>query len=513
MGAAPEQHVVPVEAQALLKQADTAYAAGERDLAQRLYRAVLVTDPNNTRAVFQLARLAPEGSKEAIALFQFYLAFQSSDPWGRMALGDALAEAGNVDMAIEQYHRAQRQVPDQPDAYSGLNRILRKTGRTGALIANCEDWVAHQPKNATAWLELGQARQQARRFPEAADAYAQSLTIKHDDHTQALLRNVLAESARSLRPYVARSTDTDNTQVTRLGLEGDWQFTRRAHLGLHAEHIDAKDPYTSATLDEYALMVQWQPLTPFKLDGLAGISRLNANPSGPSATTHPLRQLHLNWNSPADGPAFDFRFNQNPLIGTPGLVARPVDLLEVKGGVEWQVDSFRARLRGQGGRLTSATDVNHRSGFQIGPVYRWQPAAEVSLSYNELGYDHPSSVGYFAPRIVQSVELSTYLEYERLWPLSFVLDAGIGQQRVAIQTEAVGNWIATFHIWSQVTWTLKPGMRLELELEHDDSPLAGDATTPTANWSSNSVMLSLRFGIQPKSAHTYLAERTRRGGS
>ena len=155
-------------------------------------------------------------------------------------------------------------------------------------------------------------------------------------------------------------------------------------------------------------------------------------------------------------------------------------------------------MRGQSGRLAAATDVNHRSSYQLGPVYRWRPAAEVGLSYSELAYDHATTAGYFAPRRVQTVELGTYFEYDHLWPVTFILDAGLGQQRVAKQGEAIGDWIGVFRVWALAAWTLRPGVHLELELEHEDSPVAGDTATPTSNWSSNSVLLSLRFGVRPK---------------
>ena len=60
-------------------------------------------------------------------------------------------------------------------------------------------------------------------------------------------------------------------------------------------------------------------------------------------------------------------------------------------------------------------------------------------------------------------------------------------------------------MWALASWALKPGMSLELELEHYDSPVAGSGATPTANWSFNSAILSLRFGVRPQSARSYLA--------
>lgn len=502
------EHRVAATQPTLLQQADAAYAAGDRERARRLYRAVLTSDPNNSRAMFQLARLAPEGSAEAIALLRRYLALEPGDAWGYMALGDALAKAGQVDEAIAQYHRARDQAPDESDVYVGLGQILRNAGRTDELVATCEEWVSRQPQNAAAWLELGRARQQARRYPEAADAYARSLAIKKDERTQKLLESMLAESAPALQPFVGRSDDSDDNTIRRYGLDGDWQLTDRARLGLHAARNEVRDPFSSGTADEFALSARWQPRSLLKLDGLAGVARLTADQPGRTTTSHPLRRLRLLWRSPAQGPAVELRVTQNPLIATPGLVAQPVDLTEAKGSFELPVvGAWLARVRGQSGRLESTTDVNRRSGYQLGPVYRWRPAAELGLSYGELGYDHPTTAGYFAPRRVQTVELGTYIEYERLWPLTFALDAGAGQQCVTRQGEDTCGWIGTFRLWALVSWALKPGVHLDLELDHEDSPVAGEGATPTARWKSDSAILSLRFGVRPRSVRSFLADR------
>src|SRR5262245_25401938 len=154
----------PTAAQAQnLQRADAAYDAGNRELAQSLYRAVLASDPDNSRALFRLSQLLPAGSAESIALLGRYVKLEPQDAWGYMALGDALGRAGEVDEAVEQYRLARRIAPAETDVYTGLGRILRDAGRTDELVANYERWAGAQPGNADAWLELGRARQRAKR--------------------------------------------------------------------------------------------------------------------------------------------------------------------------------------------------------------------------------------------------------------------------------------------------------------------------------------------------------------
>jgi len=498
-------------AQGLLPRADAAYSSGNRELAKSLYRTILASDPDNSRAAFQLARLSPPGSAEAVALLRRYVKLEPGDPWGNMALGDALAKAGKVDEAIEQYGLARRRTPGEPDVYTGLGRILRDAGRTDELVKNYEEWTSRQPKNSEAWSELGRARQRAKRYAEAADAYATSLALKDSDRTEELLDKALVQTAFSLRPFFGRSDDSDQNRITLRGLEGEWQLTQRSRLGLHAERNEVSDPFSSGTADALALIAKWQPRSTLNLDGFAGNARLSPDQQGQKGTNRPWQGLRVRWTSPADGPAAELRVRKAPLIATPGLVAQPVELAEIKAGLDLPLSGpFRARARSQRGRLEAATDVNYRTGYQFGPVYRWRPAQEIGVFYSELGYAYPSAAGYFAPRRAQTVELGTYIEYEGLSPLTFALDAGAGQQRVEKQGEDIRDWIATYRLWALVSWALKPGMNLELELEHYDSPVAGNAAAPTANWSYNAATLSLRFGVRPQSARSFLAERAER---
>jgi len=503
-----EAQAVRPPTRSLLHQADGAYSAGELERAKRLYRAVLAAEPGNSRAAYQLARLLPPGSAEAVALLQRYVRLEPGDPWGYMALGDALAGAGALAEAIEQYGHAHRRAPNESDVYVGLGRILRDAGRTDELIKTYEEWVSRQPRNASAWAELGGARPRAQRYSEAAQAYARSLALKADERTMSRLDSALAQSAFSLRPYLGRSEDSDDDTISWWGLEGTWQFTERSRLGLQAERAEIRDPSSSGTADRFALVAKWRPLAALNVEGLAGVARLHADQAGLKATSHPLRRLRFRWRGPAEGPALELRLAQNPLTATPGLVEQPVELSEVKGAFELPLTGpFRVHTRGQRGRLEAATDVNRRSGYQVGPVYRWRPAAEAGVSYSELRYEHDADAGYFAPRRAQTIELGTYIEYEGLSPLAFALDAGAGRQRVQKDGEDLRDWIATYRLWALASLTLKPDVRLELELEHYDSPVAGNGATPTADWTFNSATLSLRFGVRPQSAHSFLAHR------
>src|SRR5262249_27348998 len=145
------------------------------------------------------------------------------------------------------------------------------------LVANYERWAGAQPGNADAWLELGRARQRAKRHAEAADAYAAAYAIRADERTEAALDAALAESGFSLRPFFGLSHDTDENRIKRWGLDAEWQLTQRSRWGVHAERAEVWDPFTSGKVDSLALFAKWQPLSQLKLDALAGGSHLTTD--------------------------------------------------------------------------------------------------------------------------------------------------------------------------------------------------------------------------------------------
>lgn len=56
-----------------IARADSAFRSGELELSRSLYKQVFKAEPGNARALYQLGRLAPSGSKLAIKLFRRYI--------------------------------------------------------------------------------------------------------------------------------------------------------------------------------------------------------------------------------------------------------------------------------------------------------------------------------------------------------------------------------------------------------------------------------------------------------
>src|SRR6266576_2290592 len=116
-----------------LARADSAFASGDATTAAREYAAALAVDPENSRATYRLADLSKRSDPaRALRLFRRYVALEPSDPWGFIALGDALARSGRYGDALRSYDDALRVAPGERDAVIGRLRVLARAGHTDA---------------------------------------------------------------------------------------------------------------------------------------------------------------------------------------------------------------------------------------------------------------------------------------------------------------------------------------------------------------------------------------------
>jgi len=484
------------EEQQALGLADAAFSAGDLALAKQAYADVLESEPENSRAAYQLARLMPKGSREARRLFGRYVLLEPQDPWGYMALGDALAASGRVKEAIRQYDEAMAIAPAERDVWIGLGKILVRAGRIDRAVRTYEKWIERHSGDALAWRELGNARRRAGRFPEAAEALERSLSIEPHDATERRLRLALAQSAPSITPSARMIRDSDGNSVLRGGLEGDWKVGDRTRMGLSLARVESSDPAVTALSDEFSLTGRWRPRRVFSLSGLAGIARTRGVEPEEETTTTPVLGLRARWRAAGRGPNGEIRLTHAPVTSTPFLLSRPLVLGEVRAIFETPlIHPLRLRALGRIGRLDDDDERNRRVGYGGALVFRLGSAGELSGQYHELSYDMPTTAGYFAPERVQTIEASTYLEYGGgRWPIVLALDAGAGTQRVAEHGQEPSVWGRMYHFWGLMSWGFRPGCRLELEIEGYDSQVAGESLTLGADWRSRSATLSLRWG-------------------
>ncbi len=483
----------------LIARADSAFHSGQLEFSRRIYAHVLRVEPNNSRATYQLGRMSPPGSKLAIKLFRRYILLEPKDPWGYMALAEAFAKAGLLGPAVRWYVEAVILAPTEQDLWIGLGKLLEQAGRADASVEVYERWARVRPQEALAWQTLGGAHQRTGQLRESAYAFEHALTIKDDDGaTLKRLRYVLSSMAPAITPLYGRSWDSDGNIVYQGAVTGNWMFFDRTRLGVKVGMTQANDPSRSATAKELSLTASWQSRNNLILDGRAGLVQTNGDYNTFSSRMTPVLDLRTRWRGPANRPTGELRVNIAPLVSTPMLLAQPVILKELQGLLNVPAyGPIRLRAFGQMGSLKSDAQQNTRVGYGGALALRLASGVEISEQYRALAYRHPTRAGYFAPELLQTLELASYLEYSRFWPFMLTLDLGLGAQRATPHGRAPFSWGRAFRLWALMAWNFQPGRQLALEIESYETITPGEALIPDYGWRSSAVVLSLRWGLGP----------------
>jgi tetratricopeptide (TPR) repeat protein len=486
-----------------LRLADAAVERGDRKTAAEHYRAALRLQPNVPRALLGLGTSAVDGSSEAIDALRRYTELQPRDYRGYVALSQALARAGAVDQALAQIARARANSPNEADVLMAEVRILRDAGRINALIRRLEEETVRRPYDATAWIELGRARQRAGQHPEAAQAYARAQEIEPSTRALALIDDAVSRASPSVRPYAGGSEDSDKNRTRRGGVDVLVPIGR-TRVGVSAERAEVKDPYSKGTADRIAFPVQWFPNPALRLESAAGIVRLRA--AGQQPEDRWIGRAGIRWREALDSPAAEFQLARNALLASPMLLAQPVMVNQARATVELPMSQrWVGRLHGEGARLDEAAGSNRRVGGRVTLGHRPLQGLELQASAGTLAYQRPTRAGYSAPERTVNGEVGATFEVNRFWPFFLSVDTGVGAQRVTEFGAQPGAWKGTFRWFSSLGVELWPGATLALDIEHDNTLEQRVVDAPADQWRSTSALLSLRIGVGRQDRPVFVA--------
>ena len=420
----------PGRVAALLARADSAWAARAESVAAREYAAVLAADPENSHATYRLAQLTRD-DLAALRLFQRYVELEPEDPWGYMAVGEALARAGRYGDALRSYDDALRLAPGEPEAIAGRAKV----------------------------------------FPRARAA------------------------APAVTPLVSGSRDSDGNTTFRVGGSAELAAQGPLRLGVEANRDRVTDGVSTAWLEQLALRAAWRPGRLASVEGALGGTRLEPSDNGSTTVvpTGRLRARWRSsaHGAAVDVRAQRGVLAASPLLVDNRLVRTEVrTVVEIP-----VTRALKLRGLGRTAVLSDRADVNHRTELGLVLALPLSPAIELSGQVHQLRYSHASTAGYFAPRLGQVVEAGSYVELEtpRGWLLA--LDVGAGAQRVAEFGGQPGPWTRSLRGYAFITAPLAPGRALQLELEGEDSMVAREAATTAGAWRYGSAALSLRWAL------------------
>lgn len=514
-----------------LTAAETAYEAGDTATAAAEYAKVIALEPDNSRALFRLGQLWRSEPARSIPMYRRYVALIPRDPWGHMALGDALAVDGRLSEALREYDEAARLAPAERDVPLGRARVLARAGHTDDAITVLERWTVLHSDDAEALRELGDQRRRAGRFREAAGAYAMAAQRDRSPSTLHRLELARVTNAPAVEVSAAGGGDSDGNRAYSANALASTPIANRARITLSGGR-KRNSGFLDALYYDAALGLTMRPLASFRLEAAAGAVRATRNtgvsnpdtvlqtlpdvpgngrgrgrgkqpPPGtvvrtdaPVAETSPIGFIRAVWKQPGTAALLDVRASRILLDATPVLVINRVMRNEIAGRVDVPV-TRRIRLRGgaKADSYDAREESNSRTSLLGGIAASVNDAAEIAAIFQRIAFDHPTTSGYFAPRVAQSGEFAVYAELESETGRLLVIDAGVGGQRFADFGSAIGPWKPAFRLMTQLTVPLRPGSELRAEVDTYDSQLASEAA-PGTSWRFASASLSLRFALR-----------------
>jgi Flp pilus assembly protein TadD len=151
-----------------LLQAKALHRAGRLAEARRIYKRVLIDEPENADALHFLGLLSFQLGHSAAAVDLMYraLALCPDSPDYHCNLGMVLVKSGQVVEALEVLERALELQPDYPEALDNLALVLEKQGKIGEAIAAWERSLTLKEDLVPALIHVGRAYHLQERYDD-----------------------------------------------------------------------------------------------------------------------------------------------------------------------------------------------------------------------------------------------------------------------------------------------------------------------------------------------------------
>jgi predicted O-linked N-acetylglucosamine transferase (SPINDLY family) len=158
----------------------THHRAGRLELAEEIYRRILVQQPDHPETLYLAGVLAYEAGRSAEAVERLRRATAMAPHRAQYlnSLGLALAAEGRFDEAEVTYRRALDLQPDYALAHNNLGLVLRVHGRLTEAADCYRQALALRPEYAEAHANLGMVLADQGQPQQAVDAYRRALAIR-----------------------------------------------------------------------------------------------------------------------------------------------------------------------------------------------------------------------------------------------------------------------------------------------------------------------------------------------
>jgi len=155
------------------------HQAGRTAEAETLYRAILILDPRNAEASYNLGIVLQMrgNTTDAAVAYRHAIALRPDFAGAFSNLGTALQDAGQLNEAIAAYRRAIVLQPDFAMAHMNLGVALKEQGKFDEAVLSYRRAIAVQPNYDQAYANLGAAHLEMNQPELAVEACCQAVAI------------------------------------------------------------------------------------------------------------------------------------------------------------------------------------------------------------------------------------------------------------------------------------------------------------------------------------------------
>jgi predicted Zn-dependent protease len=119
--------------------------------------------------------------RDAVSLFEGYVAGHPDNPWGYYMLGMSAWKGGHPAKAIEAFEAGLEGDPDHLKSLVNLSRVRLEAGQADEADVSIERAIEVEPGSGEAWRVAGNVRMELDRENEALDAYRRAIAIDPED--------------------------------------------------------------------------------------------------------------------------------------------------------------------------------------------------------------------------------------------------------------------------------------------------------------------------------------------
>ena len=482
----------------ILRNADSAWTAGDQDVALTGYEEIVRRDPAAARATFRLATLLAWRSDlaRATSLFRRYVSLEPADDDGRVALARTLAWDARYDEAAAIYEEILVRAPRHRDAWLGAAQVMAWRGRLSEASGRYEAWLRDHEEDADAWASLGQARHWAGRLGPAREALRQAVALRPDhEDAVAQLRIVEATLAPSLEPMVITTDDSDDNRSTTVVIESGLAMPWGQRLVAGVRHRSAELGATRGSALTLRAASGWlSPDGRWSLRGEAGATRLAGHVGGGASTTRtePLVAARAAGRV-VPGVTLGIGASRLAFDETAPLILSGIVTTTIEGDVDV---AFGSRLSlGMGGGVTTLAggSVDNRRTAVSGAL-RWTltPRLSVGAGVRSFGYERAAADGYFAPKqyLLAEGRVQASAGGDLGWRLD--ADVGAGQQTIRAFDDSRS---ARFAQRASATLAYRPAPGVEWRLNGGFANVASPTTIGAAEYRVWSMSLGARVRL------------------